>query len=64
MIRFYCDCGNDDSQQGFDTYVSHIELCDELTIICRQCASMRIELVAYYEDSVTFFDGHIFDDHS
>ncbi|MEG3069606.1 MAG: hypothetical protein HQP61_01770 [Peptococcaceae bacterium] len=45
MIRFICDCGNQDPN-GFDSYVSQRDLCDELTIVCKNCGDIRTELVA------------------
>ncbi|OPX90331.1 MAG: hypothetical protein A4E52_00850 [Pelotomaculum sp. PtaB.Bin013] len=53
MIRFNCDCGNDNDQEGFDVYVSQIDLCDVLTVICRQCGYTIVELVACYRDTIT-----------
>ncbi|MCG9967674.1 hypothetical protein L9W92_06360 [Pelotomaculum terephthalicicum JT] len=56
MIRFQCDCGNDDDQGGFDVYVSQIDLCDVLTVICRQCGCTKVEFVASNRDTITLFD--------
>jgi len=52
LIRFHCDCGNDD-QDGFDVYVSQSDLCDVLTVICKQCSCVKVELVACYRDVIT-----------
>lgn len=51
MIRFQCDCGNEDPN-GFDIYVSQNELCDVLTIVCKNCRDAREELVASNRDSI------------
>ncbi len=45
MIKFICDCGNQDPG-GFDTYVSQSDLCDVLTVVCKNCGDIREEFVA------------------
>jgi hypothetical protein len=45
MIRYYCDCGNEDPGL-FDVYVSQGDLCDVLTVVCKQCGDVREDLVA------------------
>jgi len=52
LICFHCDCGNEE-QESFDVYVSQSDLCDILTIICRQCGYVKVELVACYRDTIT-----------
>jgi len=52
LIRFHCDCGNDD-QDSFDIYVSQSDLCDILTVVCRNCGDVREEFVACYKDFIT-----------
>lgn len=51
MIRFLCDCGNEDPG-GFDVYVFQSDLCDVLTVICRHCGDIKEDLVACSRDSV------------
>ena len=45
MIKFICDCGNQEPG-GFDTYVSQGDLCDVLTVVCKNCGDMAEEYVA------------------
>lgn len=52
MIRFLCDCGNADPS-GFDVYVSQSDLCDILTVICKQCGDISEEYVACNRDAIT-----------
>lgn len=51
MIRYYCDCGNEDPGL-FDIYVSQGELCDILTVFCKQCGDTREDFVACSRDSI------------
>jgi len=51
MIKFMCDCGNEDPV-GFDVYVSQSDLCDVLTVVCKQCGDVREELVACSRGSI------------
>ncbi|MDD4238898.1 MAG: hypothetical protein PHT62_10165 [Desulfotomaculaceae bacterium] len=51
MIKFQCDCGNEDPS-GFDMYVSQSELCDILTVVCKYCGDTREEFVASNRDSI------------
>jgi len=53
MIKYQCECGNED-QDAFDIYVSQGELCDILTVVCKNCGNIREELVASYKDSICF----------
>jgi hypothetical protein len=52
MIRLHCDCGNEEPG-SFDIYVSQSELCDILTVICKNCGDIREELVASNKGSIT-----------
>lgn len=51
MIKFRCDCGNEDPN-GFDMYVSQSELCDILTVVCKCCGDAREEFVACNKDTI------------
>ncbi|MCL6638921.1 MAG: hypothetical protein K6T80_04460 [Firmicutes bacterium] len=50
MIRFICDCGNNEPG-GFAVYVSRGELCDILTVVCKHCGEINEEYVACAGDS-------------
>lgn len=52
MIKFVCDCGNEDPN-GFDVYVQQSDLCDILTVICKHCGDGREEYVACSRDAIT-----------
>ena len=51
MIRFMCDCGNEDPV-GFDVYVSESDLCDVLTVVCKHCGNAREDFVACSRETV------------
>ncbi|HPZ42779.1 MAG TPA: hypothetical protein PL078_02135 [Bacillota bacterium] len=51
MIRYLCECGNDDPNL-FDVYVSQGDLCDILTVVCKQCGDIREDLVACNRGSI------------
>ncbi len=53
MIKFLCDCGNEDPG-SFDVYVSQSDLCDVLTVICRCCGDIREDFVACSRDSIFY----------
>ena len=44
MIRYFCECGNDDPDL-FDVYVTQGDLCDILTVVCKQCGDIREDFV-------------------
>jgi hypothetical protein len=52
LIKFVCDCGNEDPG-GFDIYVRQSDLCDILTVICKHCGEGREEYVACSRDAIT-----------
>lgn len=56
MIRFTCECGNEDPN-GFDIYVSQSDLCDVLTVICKHCGDIREDFVACSRDAITLSKG-------
>jgi len=51
LIRFTCDCGNDDPE-GFDIYVSQSDLCGILTVFCKCCGDIKEDLVTCSRDSI------------
>jgi len=50
MIRFLCDCGNEDPK-GFDIYMSQNDMCGILTVICKNCGEMVEDFIACNRDS-------------
>jgi len=51
MIRYFCDCGNEDPG-SFDIYVTQSDLCDVLTVICKFCGDIKEDFVACSRDTI------------
>ncbi|BAF60842.1 MAG: hypothetical protein HPY89_04670 [Pelotomaculum sp.] len=51
MIKFLCDCGNEEPD-GFYISVSQGDLCDILTVVCKNCGDVKEEFVACNRDAI------------